>query len=464
MAFVAERFQHSGDGEVRHLDGLHAFLIDVVFLDEVPGLPEGREILADARRLAAGRGPEPAGPVEHDAEQEGRHQQQAEREDAPARRRQLRPAGRVARVAQGRAGIGRVSGVGGIHGAVPRDEGGTGGRIAIRVPGRADRRGFRPTTAISILRQFTTGSAAPPRRRRSASRNSVPRTQEYLRPGLYFRRPKRASEQECIRMLSPEGDPNKAPGEGTPESGELNGEAPLAGVLPLGVASGIMPIRLRFRIHGAAAHADDLDRKNPGPPRRPRRRPARRQHLGRRRRPDDARRLRARHHRHLQAALRQGRQGLGPRQGRHHPRPLHLHGRQDGQPQRGRAAPVRGRAGVAVLLRRRHAALQGRLPHRPAGRRAHAARRGAVRHRQPHLHGRGLRRVRHRHRQHRRRLRHGHRQALGQGAADDAFRLPRRAAALPDGQGPDPGGHRRHRLRRRHLSGHGVRRRRRLRA
>ena len=33
-----------------------------------------------------------------------------------------------------------------------------------------------------------------------------------------------------------------------------------------------------------------------------------------------------------------------------------------------------------------------------------------------------------------------------------AFRLPRPAAALSDGQGPDPGGHRRHRLRRRHLS------------
>ena len=93
----------------------------------------------------------------------------------------------------------------------------------------------------------------------------------------------------------------------------------------------------------------------------------------------------------------------------------------------------------------------------------HPARRSAARHRQPHLHRRGVRRVRHRHRQHRRRLRPGHRQALGQGAADDAVRLPRRAAALPDGQGPDPGGHRRHRLRRRHLPGDGVRRRRRLR-
>ena len=42
---------------------------------------------------------------------------------------------------------------------------------------------------------------------------------------------------------------------------------------------------------------------------------------------------------------------------------------------------VRGRAGPAVLLRRRHGALQGRLPHRPARGGPHPARRGAVRHR-----------------------------------------------------------------------------------
>ena len=39
---------------------------------------------------------------------------------------------------------------------------------------------------------------------------------------------------------------------------------------------------------------------------------------------------------------------------------------------------VRGGAGPAVLLRRRHATLQGRLPHRPAGGRPHPARRGAA--------------------------------------------------------------------------------------
>ena len=65
---------------------------------------------------------------------------------------------------------------------------------------------------------------------------------------------------------------------------------------------------------------------------------ARRQRLGRCRHPHDARRVRTGHHRRLQAALRQGRQGLGPREGRHHPRPLHLHRRRDGQPQRRRPA------------------------------------------------------------------------------------------------------------------------------
>ena len=40
---------------------------------------------------------------------------------------------------------------------------------------------------------------------------------------------------------------------------------------------------------------------------------------------------------------------------------------------------------------------------------------------------------------------HGHRQAVAQGAADDAVRVPRQPAAVPDGEGPDPRGHRRHR-------------------
>ena len=58
------------------------------------------------------------------------------------------------------------------------------------------------------------------------------------------------------------------------------------------------------------------------------------------------------------------------REGRHHPGPLHLHQRRDGEPQRGRAPRVREGAEAAVLLRRRHRALQRRLPHRPARRRA----------------------------------------------------------------------------------------------
>ena len=48
----------------------------------------------------------------------------------------------------------------------------------------------------------------------------APRTHEYVRPGLYFRRPKRAPRLGAIGVLSPEGDPNKAPGERTRESGD----------------------------------------------------------------------------------------------------------------------------------------------------------------------------------------------------------------------------------------------------
>ena len=61
--------------------------------------------------------------------------------------------------------------------------------------------------------------------------------------------------------------------------------------------------------------------------------------------------------------------------------------------------------------------------------------------------------------QHRRRIRPGRRQALAEGAADDALHLRRRGAALHHGQGHDPPRHRRHLHRRGDLPGDGVRRR-----
>ena len=59
------------------------------------------------------------------------------------------------------------------------------------------------------------------------------------------------------------------------------------------------------------------------------------------------------HHRHLRGAVRHGRQGVGPRQGRHHPRPLHLHRRRQGPPQRRDPARLRRSAGHHALLRPR---------------------------------------------------------------------------------------------------------------
>jgi hypothetical protein len=79
---------------------------------------------------------------------------------------------------------------------------------------------------------------------------------------------------------------------------------------------------------------DDDDGEDPGEGVGARGAGARGERVGGHRRAHDARRLRARHHRHLQEGVRGGCQGLGPREGRHHPRPLHLHQRRARQPQR----------------------------------------------------------------------------------------------------------------------------------
>ena len=54
---------------------------------------------------------------------------------------------------------------------------------------------------------------------RTQSNELKPRTHEYVRPGLYFSRPKRAPKPR-YRGRSTWCDRNKAPGEGTPEPGE----------------------------------------------------------------------------------------------------------------------------------------------------------------------------------------------------------------------------------------------------
>ena len=78
--------------------------------------------------------------------------------------------------------------------------------------------------------------------------------------------------------------------------------------------------------------------------------------------------------------------------------------------------------------------------------------------RQPHVHLGRLRPVLDRHRQHGRGAHYGDRQDLGQGAGVDAVRLRGRPAAVPDGERPDLGCHRRHRDGRRDVPGDGVRR------
>lgn len=80
-----------------------------------------------------------------------------------------------------------------------------------------------------------------------------------------------------------------------------------------------------FAVSGEERHDDD--REDPGEGVGARQLGARGERVGGRRRADDARRLRPWHHRDLQAGVRGGRQGLGPREGGHHPGPLHLHQR-----------------------------------------------------------------------------------------------------------------------------------------
>ena len=204
---------------------------------------------------------------------------------------------------------------------------------------------------------------------------------------------------------------------------------------------------------------------------------ARRERLGGCGHPHDPRRLRAGHDRHLPREVRPERQGLGPGPRGHHPRPLHLHRRREVPSQRADPARLREGAGAEVLLRPRFVKnepgmpnpvqgsdqdeLQGRLPQRAAGGRPHPARRDPARHRLPHLHRRRVRPVRHRHRQHRRGF------ALGTGKTwlkvppTMKFIFHGADPAVPDGQGSDPRGHRRHRRGRGDLSRDVFRRRRR---
>lgn len=105
--------------------------------------------------------------------------------------------------------------------------------------------------------------------------------------------------------------------------------------------------------HGARrkdCDAHDADGENPGQGGGAGLGAARRQHLGQHGRADDARRVRAGHDWRVQARVWGGRQGVGHREGGHHPGPLHLYRRRARQPQRGHPAGFCQRAGHQVFL------------------------------------------------------------------------------------------------------------------
>ena len=139
VPLVAERFQHPGDGEVRHLDGLHTFLIDIVFLDEVPRLPEGGEVFARRRPVRRPTWPR-ASRIGRAARRTGRPAPGTGPAEASAcRAPEVGPAAPGKRgvphwlprhalwsaVRRGRGGV-RAGGKGvgrGVHDAIPRNEG-----------------------------------------------------------------------------------------------------------------------------------------------------------------------------------------------------------------------------------------------------------------------------------------------------------------------------------------------------
>ena len=129
MPFIAERFQHAGDGVVRHLDRLHVFLVDVVVANKVPRFPERGERMAEAGRFAIINSRKPSRSVEEDAKQKRSDQKKTQREKPAVRQ-------------------------GAVHIPIPRGEKTMKGNGSTRVAGRGRKNEGRRRRPVLLLDDY----------------------------------------------------------------------------------------------------------------------------------------------------------------------------------------------------------------------------------------------------------------------------------------------------------------------